>query len=617
MIVRLSSRSGSAYAVPREFSASEGEVILSGFLRQQLGLAEGEEGVELAVEAAVLPRGERIRLRPLEAGYDDEDWRAILERHVRERFATVVEGMIMEVGGKWRFLVDRAEPGGAVCVVDTDLEVEIEALSEEQARETLKRRLERKREGGKVSVEGVVEGMVKAGEEHFYELGQWERGRALEVRLEADEVGVDLFVVTDRQHHKPRIDEHVWGDMGITSPKRVLISPGNIELEGAKVLHIGVRGWKDPRSSEDEDSEPRSYTLRVTQNDTSSTSDSAETVSDEPPSPEHKRCSNCTQWVPSRTFIMHESFCLRNNVTCPLCKAVFKRGTETSHWHCADCSAYGNTPASHAKHVATTHTPHTCPDCAYTATSLRDLAAHRTSTCPAKLILCPFCHLLVPQEGSEVPDAEQILTGLTAHELQCGGRTTECDICNRRTRLRDMALHLKNHELTRLTRPLPTVCRNPLCTRKPENNPLALCGVCFGPLFASIHDPTGAALRSRVERKLLRQMLVGCGKSWCRSTLCKSGRQNLGLPPTQGTKEAMPLVKEHGEALPLCVDEATARRRDLAEALEMESVVSGAESGKGGYAMEFCCRAAEEGRGDLDKARLWLEREAVRSGERW
>jgi hypothetical protein len=78
----------------------------------------------------------------------------------------------------------------------------------------------------------------------------------------------------------------------------------------------------------------------------------------------------------------------------------------------------------------------------------------------------------------------------------------------------------------------------------------------------------------------------------------------------------MPLVKEHGEALPLCVDEATARRRDLAEALEMESVVSGAESGKGGYAMEFCCRAAEEGRGDLDKARLWLEREAVRSGER-
>lgn len=121
LIVKLTNRTStvSVYAVPREFSASEGAVVVSDYLRKALG--EGE----IEVEAASLPKGNKVRLRPLEAGYDDEDWKPILERYIRQGFATVAEGMVLEVprgtgkGKVWRFLVDQALPDGVICVVDT------------------------------------------------------------------------------------------------------------------------------------------------------------------------------------------------------------------------------------------------------------------------------------------------------------------------------------------------------------------------------------------------------------------------------------------------------------------------------------------------------------------
>ena len=142
LVVKLTNRrtGATAYAVPREFSADEGLVVMSPFLRKLLlgekqqqhtptntaamdVEMEVEAEIEVGVEAASLPKGTRVRLRPLEAGYDDEDWKAILERHLREGFATVVEGMLLQVprgrAGNWEFLVDQALPGGAVCVVDT------------------------------------------------------------------------------------------------------------------------------------------------------------------------------------------------------------------------------------------------------------------------------------------------------------------------------------------------------------------------------------------------------------------------------------------------------------------------------------------------------------------
>ena len=46
------------------------------------------------------------------------------------------------------------------------------------------------------------------------------------------------------------------------------------------------------------------------------------------PSPEDEQCSNCHQWIPKRTMVLHENFCRRNNISCPDCGDVFQKDSE-------------------------------------------------------------------------------------------------------------------------------------------------------------------------------------------------------------------------------------------------------------------------------------------------
>jgi hypothetical protein len=204
-----------------------------------------------------------------------------------------------------------------------------------------------------------------------------------------------------------------------------------------------------------------------------------------------------------------------------------------------------------------------------------------------------------------------------------------------------MDTHLRHHDLERLSRPVPHTCRNLNCgrtrdganklgdtragTRKGQGpgNDIGLCSTCFGPLYVSLHDPEGKALRRRIERRYLSQLLTGCAKPWCRNPYCRAGRKNTTPgAPDRGvpTKEAIPLVKPFLEGLdgrgyssPLhfCVDEASQRRRSVAEMLSLEQGVEG----KGGYGLEWCVAALEAEAGDLDRARAWLKGWAPQRGE--
>lgn len=517
------------------------------------------------------------------------------------------------------------------------MEVDIEPLSEEQARETLKQRIARKTggasTGGIVKIDEPVQGQVLPGGYHFYELKEWKRDLPLIIDVDGVEDGneVDVFVSTSKQHRKPHDDEHVWGDFGSSYPKRIKIAPTNIELVDVTTLSFGIHGYRTLDAGDDEESEDEStrpYVLRITQ-PTSSEDMETDTLTNDglPPGPDYKKCNNCTQWIPARTFMLHENFCLRNNHVCKKCNQVFKRGTESQHWHCPQCNAHGiNAPSALVKHASIFHHPRHCTSCPYEAANLPDLAVHKTTTCPGKIILCKFCHLLVPQDGEgdgSQPNAEVIMTGLSKHELECGSRTTECHLCSRIIKLRDMENHLKNHDLQRLSKSLPRVCRNPNCARTPKNarNDLGLCGFCFGPLYAQGYDPTGSQLKRRVERKLLQQLLSGCGKSWCQNDMCKTGLENSGVKPdgVMSTAKAFPIIRpitdkllDTSVPLSLCVDETTKKRREMAEWMSAESALH--ESG--GYDLAFIIAAIEEAAGDRDGAWKWLEREGVRSSER-
>ncbi|KAJ6084436.1 hypothetical protein N7486_011236 [Penicillium sp. IBT 16267x] len=659
------------YAGIREFSAAENEVALSALLRESLGIQDTEFELDangatqntdegeaqdqpspspaVTVHAKQLPKGTYVRLRPLEAGYDPEDWKALLERHLRDNFTTLTVNEVLNVPGTrneaFRFLVDKVYPeGDGICVVDTDLEVDIVALSEEQARETLQKRLERAARapgttsgssvGGVLAVGEDVSAQVLPGEYVDYELREWNREDTLDVELVTEDPSLCLFVspLGARQQSRPRADMHVWGDFSSQSPKRVKIHSTNVALEGAEALYISAHVnsiTSGPEDAAPTQQPPAQYHLRITANKLDGEEETEEAHEDG-----DVQCQNCRQWVPQRTLVLHENFCLRNNVLCSQCNNVFqKRSPEwENHWHCSHDSAHGDDTSSKLTHDSIFHSAYSCPDCSAQFEGLPALAQHRTTECPGKLILCQFCHLLVPQKGEADPDLndpEVMLSGLTPHELSDGGRTTECHLCNKIIRLRDMNTHLRHHDLERVSRPAPRICLNQNCGRtlsSVSNTCLGLCSICYGPLYVDTYDPEGKALRRRIERRYLSQMMTGCGKPWCQNEYCKTGKHNAkpadGSPAPMGVANIMKVTRPLVDAInfkpevpntsPLyfCTDETGQIRRNLAEMLSAE----GSADGKN-YALAWCVAAAEAAGGDLEKAREWLAKWAPTQGE--
>ncbi|KAM0550720.1 hypothetical protein ACHAPJ_008785 [Fusarium lateritium] len=658
------------FAGIREFSASEGTLGLSPWLTEALGIQEDEcvlpkettdlveqdpaqpdqhmdvDGIQIKVEARELPKGTYVRLRPLEAGYNPDDWKPLLERQLRENFTTLSKGSMLAVKGargeEFKLLVDKVAPeGDGICVVDTDLEVDIEALDEDQARETLRRIMSAQRgstdgssTGGDIDIWKSVEGQVLEGEYVDYVLPSWNKSQPLAIELSTseDDDALDLFVTpkSSRQRALPREAVHVFGDFSpaVNGVKRIVISPTNVELEGAEQIAISVHGYRHPDGMEGS-AKTLQYSLRAkvdlgdaSQGESNGLSNG---TNGQEPSTDEEQCSNCLQFIPKRTMVLHENFCRRNNIVCPSCKSVFKKGSPEweAHWHCEKDNAFGNSTESKAKHDDVFHTERQCPHCEFSTNSLADLARHATSVCPGKLILCRFCHLEVPQEGDPFnPSPEVVLSGLTAHELADGTRTTECHLCDKIVRLKDMETHLKHHELDKVSRLKPPVCRNANCGKtmfgvgsrgqvrqaassEQGSNDIGLCSTCFGPLYVSMHDPEGKALKRRIERRYLSQLMTGCKKDHCGNPWCKTGRANAGLEPKpSSTREVLPLVKplladitNLDAPLYFCTDEANQRGRKLAEMMSAEGV----------WELEWCIAAAEAEKGSLEKMRDWLQ----------
>lgn len=659
------------YAGIREFSAEEGEIGLSSVLQEALAIktdsqqttrsntpdgdvemtsGERNKPAAVTVHHRTMPKGTYVKLRPLEAGYDPEDWKSLLERYLRDNFTTLTANEILTVPArneKFRFLVDKVEPDGeAICIVDTDLEVDIEAMNEAQARETLSKKnkkLATSRRangqtnqsslGGIITLDQEVTGQVEPGNHLDFELKQWDKSKDIQIRVDAEESHeVDIFVSPFSSHlrSKPRWQEYIFADFDARPAKRLKLSHTNVEMEEAEHINISLQAWDTARQATEPEPKSRQFTLTVTQ---ALSEQHTMDASDDPAanlSPDDPICKNCTQSIPKARLPLHEAFCYRNNTSCPTCRNVFLKNSEAwkQHWHCPHDDTYGNDPVSKDKHDFFMHPPSTfaCKDCAFEAYNVPILAQHRVSTCPAKEILCQFCHLLVPQQGPEDPsftDAEVLMSGMTPHEYADGARTTECHICNRIVRLRDMRTHLRLHDRERLGRASPLMCGNGICSRTVRSGDesrvvteqLGLCNECFGPLYITNHDPEGKALRRRVERRLLQQLMSGCGKSWCHNAKwCRTGHKNsTGEDRMMTAKDALPrvkpvleqLAKGDNSGLSFCVDEAAQSRHAIAEMVAAE----------GAYELAWCIKALEEEHNDLGRARAWLSDRAPRIGE--
>ncbi|KZZ95472.1 Ubiquitin fusion degradation protein UFD1 [Moelleriella libera RCEF 2490] len=660
------------YAGIREFSSEEGTAKLSPWLLEALGIdakrLTRENGNDLpdaslssatrdpmpldsahiTIHATAPPKGTYVRLRPLEAGYNPDDWKSLLERHLRDNFTCLTKNSVLAVNGvrgeEFKFLVDKLSPEGeSICIVDTDLEVDIEALNEDQARETMQAIMNETRNeasggdsnGGSLDIWKDVAGTVLPGGYVDFVLPSWDRSQILTVTLSdiEGEEGLDLFVTprSSRQRSLPREATHVFGDFSPAEngTKTISIQPSNVEMDGAESIMISVHASNFSQANAHDS---LSFKIRSRIASQISRHEVNGMGSGNPGhNADERQCRNCRQWVPQRTMVLHENFCRRNNVACQQCDAVFKKDSEewNSHWHCGHDSAKGNSTASKSKHDWVFHQDRQCQDCAFTTNSLADLARHRTSVCPGKLILCRFCHLEVPQEGDPFePSPEVVLSGLTAHELADGARTTECHLCEKIVRLRDMETHLKHHELDKISREKPPLCGNANCGRtlhgvgprgqirtamsqdQGTGNNIGLCSICFGPLYVSMHDPDDKALRRRIERRYLGQLMKGCGKSHCTNEWCKTGRATLSLEAKgSSASAALPLVKplvamagDPQGHMYFCVDDMNQKRRSMAELIAAEKV----------WDLEWCVAAAEAENASLDKMREWLQAWAPR-----
>lgn len=656
------------YAGIREFSAQPDHIQLSPFLRNALGLAsvqseqstrettpngdtllsEGNQSNHdtITVHAKQLSKGKYVKLRPLEAGYDPEDWKSLLERYLRDNFTTLTAGEILEVSASrhehFRFRVDRFDPeSDGICIVDTDLEVDIEPLNEEQARETLAKQLAKRQRapgtqvgssvGGNIQVPWEANGQVLNGEYVDYSLPQWDRSKDIIIDLltEHEALSLDVLVnpISDHQRALPRIDEHVFADLSGRAAKRVKLSHRNVDIEQTGSIAVAIHAWA-PQSQDlgpTELSTPLSFNIQVTQDDEAEVH-----KSESEPSSDEVVCKNCRQHIPKRTLPLHEAFCYRNNVCCPKCLAVFLKNSEawSTHWHCPHDDDFGNGDFARNKHNSIYHPaePIKCPNCDFEGFDVPIIAQHRTTTCPAKEILCRFCHLVVPQQGSDDPsftDPEVLLSGLTPHELADGARTTECHLCGKFVRLRDMRTHIGLHDRDRVSQTKPSTCLNIMCKRtlrkadqqRIQVEQLGLCNEDFAPLYNTAFDPEGRARRRRVERRLLQQLIGGCGKSWCKNKdWCKTGYQNQsGDNRMLSAKDALPLIKpvldrldtQDASLLSFCVDEGTQTRQEAAKIL--------VELGE--YEFEWCIKAMEESKGDISTAQVWLNDHAPKVGE--
>lgn len=183
----------------------------------------------------------------------------------------------------------------------------------------------------------------------------------------------------DTTERRPTLDNHEWSDLSSSTYRSLVLSNIN-----ARSLFVGIHAhtsavvnWKAIPSISD--------TMDTTEEQ------------DEPHAHEegYIQCDNCKAWIPERSRMLHENFCLRNNVLCPYgCGRVFKRGSTDleSHWHCDKCD-YVGTRDDISKHDTYFHSTKTCICNNFTTQCYKQLAQHRHTECPEKLITCRYCHV--------------------------------------------------------------------------------------------------------------------------------------------------------------------------------------------------------------------------------
>lgn len=569
----------------REFSAPYGVAILPSTVGELLSVKVNDSVVAEMVE---LPKGTKLRLEPLRGNYNVDDWKSMLEAQLNTTHTALTKGNVLTVTDPLRpentfeFKIQELEPAEAVCIVDTDVELEIGEPTAFQTQAS-------SAASGPIVVQVDVPLTVYLEEaETKLELKDWDRSKPIEFSMEEDgddKVAAALIGIDDSTNR----DNFIWSTL--LGP--VTIKPNDPFLsDDTSTLYVTVLAQTVPMK----------ITLKALQHGAPITDNAGTTNIDTDPA--KSICPNCKQAIPAQSLTLHSAFCARNNVPCD-CGKIFQKRIPDTHWHCLEHGMDGNSNDSKQLHSQYLHEPAQCKcgdgdkeeDPIFS--SKVTLGLHRATECPLALHICRFCHLKLPRGRSTAVDT---LSGLSAHESACGSKTTDCYLCGRTIRRRELNSHMQYHDMDRLAQTAPAICTNKNCARVAGDNDLGLCTFCYGPLHSTLYDPTGAKLQSRIERRYVIQLTRGCGNAFCVNPQCKMNRQLAGMA------QVVPVVKELmalGNVFYFCVDEMTTKRKMFVDI----------EVAEGEYEAGWCVKAIDKAKGNEQEARNWLQTHAVKRTE--
>ncbi|KAF9174427.1 hypothetical protein BGX21_005072 [Mortierella sp. AD011] len=611
----------------KEFSANDGQIHLPSWMMESLAASEGDQ---VMVKYTPLSKGTWAKFRPISADYMEIlDFRSLLEAVLRSNYTTLTRGEILKVhqGTKeFGFVVEelKPDPGEAVCITDTDLEVDIEPLDTEMqgpASATNSYANGTKAAKGPLKDQNLRIGSESQGKVAVDEYQRWtidipNRRSGIQVTVNVQEPGdLDVLVST---RTPISLQDHIWANFESLGPRTIAIPANNQDYatqQDSQLIHIGVYGRAPSTvssgSSGSSSSIPQGdviYTILVQYFDEGSespTSSSPTTGASNTETPNkgaagYQECTNCGSWIPERTVMLHSNFCIRNNAKCDRCGEVMKKDEFVNHFHCDHCDKHGHI-LEQKKHMEIYHGWYQCSCETFESPALPELALHRRTTCPDRFIICRYCHTLV-QQGAPASNARDRIRGLSSHESYCGDRTIQCQKCSQMVSLKDVQVHAQNHEYQRQNQETPQLCGNQNCVRAKSSNVLGLCQLCFGPFWIPTEDHKNQKLVQRLARKYHSQLMTGCGNKWCRNQHCATYK-GQEMDATTAATEMMGILKEakvgsSGGKVWLCVDEGTTRKKVMAELLH--------EDLRGQYAAEWCIKALDIEKADLEAAAKWL-----------
>lgn len=581
----------------KEFSGEEDDRVgIPWVLQQELGVDTANAYIQLSLVDTV-PKGTSLVLRPIKQYPDVPNWKYFLESRLRN-YTVLTKGTILYVDAGqntksetvYELYVEDIEPAKTVCIIDTDLTLEIKEDNVEPTPD-----------GEKIK-EIQLSIDVKVGDKKVYKIKK-EKVLGKVITLQALDGALDNvdLVLGDRFL---TMDYYYWTTL---RNGKIHLPENGDDDEWAYIIPFVWDHDITVNIIIEEEEEEEDGNIDADKMDVDS---------------DMVTCNNCAKPIPKNSLVLHENFCKRNNIKCT-CGRIFLRNIPETHWKCDLCLTHGDSEVLKIKHNKIYHErPYTCGQCVSKSfdSSVDLVLKHLSTDCPYKLHECRFCHLILPQEESTYEDK---YNNLTHHESDCGNKTTDCFKCNKIIKMKDLSNHLKVHELEKVKfNDIIEFSQQKCCNDNCINiinllNELDLCDLCYGSVYSSINDPTNIKLQSRLERKYVIQLSKGCGQLWCKNKECKLS----GIPPSRGMGEILAHVKQllgkishpklpmnkdsimDGNRVWFCVDQNTTKRKMMVENLCIQ----------GEFKPELVYKAVNEVR-DMSEERIrnWLDDNAVK-----